>query len=178
MTVENSLIDKRSLRIVFVPFCLLCQAFQAKGIVKGEWSSTIHPIVSLLNSKDINIIQLPCPESSFNGYEKGLGRKPAGLKYYDTPEYREHCQTLVKQVMTMVKGILKNGYSIEGVLGIELSPSCAISYIYTNKGMQKRKGIFMELLEARLIEEEISLEFIGVNRRGIKKAIKQLSSLL
>ena len=47
---------KRSNRFVFLPFCVLSQAYQAQGIVKHEWSSSIRPIIELLMNNDINII--------------------------------------------------------------------------------------------------------------------------
>ena len=50
--MEKCLEDKRSKRFIFIPFCVLCQAFQAKGIVKGEWTSTIEPIISLIMKYD------------------------------------------------------------------------------------------------------------------------------
>ncbi len=34
--------SNRSKKFVFVPFCLLAQAYQAQGIVKYEWKSSIN----------------------------------------------------------------------------------------------------------------------------------------
>ena len=45
--------DNRSEYFVFVPFCLLAQAYQAQGIVKYEWKSSIKPFVHLLIDNDI-----------------------------------------------------------------------------------------------------------------------------
>lgn len=39
--------DNRSRYFVFVPFCLLAQAYQAQGIVKYEWKSSINQIVMI-----------------------------------------------------------------------------------------------------------------------------------
>ena len=50
--------DNRSKYFVFVPFCLLAQAYQAQGLVKYEWKSSIKPFVNLLIENDINIIQI------------------------------------------------------------------------------------------------------------------------
>ena len=38
----------RSKKFVFIPFCLIAQAYQAQGIVKYEWKSSIKPIIQLL----------------------------------------------------------------------------------------------------------------------------------
>lgn len=58
----NAKHDNRSPEFVFVPFCVLGQAFQAQGLAKYEWYGTLQPVVELLVEKDVNIIQLPCPE--------------------------------------------------------------------------------------------------------------------
>ena len=56
----------RSKNFILIPFCLIAQAYQAQGIVKYNWKSSIKPIVQLLIDNDINIIQMPCAESTFN----------------------------------------------------------------------------------------------------------------
>ena len=48
--------DNRSEYFVFVPFCLLAQAYQAQGIVKYEWKASIKPFMELLIENNINII--------------------------------------------------------------------------------------------------------------------------
>lgn len=170
--------DKRSKIFVFVPFCLMCQAFQAKGIVKSEYSETLKPIMELLLDSNVNIIQMPCPESSFCGFDKGLNRKPAGLKRYSTPEYIDHCSALCTNVVQQIKAIINSGYVIKVVLGIENSASCAVEHVYTNQGLVKRSGIFIGVLQEELKREEILIQFLGINRRGIKKAILKINSLL
>lgn len=170
--------DKRSKKVVLVPFCVLCQAFQAKGIVKYNWTSSIEPIVSLLMKNNINIIQMPCPESSFNGYENSLGRKPAGLKFYDVENYQRHCRVIANDMLRMMKAMKEQEYEIVCILGIEMSPSCAASYIYSNKGMQKRKGVFLDILYRLCVEEGIEVPLVGVNRKSIKKAMESLEKLV
>ena len=167
---------KRSKRFVFVPFCGLSQAFQAQGIAKN-WKSSINPIVEKLLEKEINIIQLPCPEASFGGYKQGLCRVPKGLKHYNTEQFITHCDLLANGLIEMIEGILHNGYEISAILGVEHSPSCASSFIYTNKGMESRKGIFMDCLFNQLHAKQIDIPFIGINRRSLAKCMRNLDSL-
>ena len=127
----------RSKKFAFVPFCLLAQAYQAKGIVKYEWKSSIKPFVELLIDNDINIIQMPCAESTFNNL---LVREPKGLQSYDTPEFRNHAKLLAQEVSKQIKNIISSGYEVIAILGIEQSPSCCVNYIYTNNGTENRKG--------------------------------------
>lgn len=165
--------SNRSKKFVFVPFCLLAQAYQAQGIVKYEWKSTIKPFVELLIDNDINIIQMPCAEASFNN---SLIRLPKGISKYDTKDFNNHCMNLSLQVAEEIKNLINNNYQVIAILGIEQSPSCCVNYIYTNKGMENRKGLFMEKLYGELLEYKIP--FIGINRKYINKSLKELEKII
>lgn len=170
--------DIRSTKIVFVPFCLICQAFQANGIVRFDWKSNIKPIANELLKHDINIIQMPCPESQFKGYSNGLQRLPKGYKEYNTPEFKTLCKTLADSTLEMIQGIISANYEIIAILGIEMSPSCAVNYQYSNKGMMKQKGVFIETLFNLLQESGIEIPFIGINRKYVNKSLNELKELL
>ena len=165
--------DNRSKQFVFVPFCLLAQSYQAQGIVKYEWKSSIKPFIELLIENDINIIQMPCAESSFHNL---LIRKPKGISKYDIEEFNEHCEILAKKVADEIKLIFSSGYNVICVLGIEQSPSCCVNYIYTNKGMEKRKGLFIEKLYKNI--KELNIPIIGINRKYINKSYNQLKKII
>lgn len=170
--------DNRSKKFVLIPFCLICQAFQAQGIVKYDWSNAITPIVDELLKNNINLIQMPCVESLFGGCETGLKRKPKGIAHYDNSKFRKHCKVLALQTADMVKAILSNGYQIIVILGIEISPSCSVKHQYTNKGMVRRPGIFIEELKKELEINKINIPFLGINRRGIKNSLNKLKEIL
>lgn len=170
--------DQRSKRFIFIPFCLICQAFQAQGIVRYDYSAVIKPIIEEILQHDINIIQMPCPESQLGGYEQGLKRGPKGINQYDIPEFREICQHLASETTEMIKAILANNYEIVAILGIEYSPSCATKIQYSSRGTFHRPGLFVEALKNQLDKEKIEIPFIGINRRGIKKSLNELRQLL
>ena len=163
----------RSKKFIFVPFCLMAQAYQAQGIVKYEWKSSIKPIMQLLIDNDINIIQMPCTEASFND---SLIREPKGLSKYNTDEFNEHCQKKADQVIYEIKNIINSGYEVIAILGIEHSPSCCANYIYTNKGNEKRKGIFIEKIYDGL--KEYNIPIIGINRKYIRKSLMELEKVI
>lgn len=167
------MLDNRSKYFVFVPFCLLSQAYQAQSIVKYEWKSSIKPIVELLLDNDINIIQMPCTESSFNN---SLIREPMGLSKYDNKEFNKHCEKLATQVANEIKNIITSNYKVIAILGIEQSPSCCVNYIYTNHGNENRKGLFIEKLYEKIKDYNIPL--IGINRKYINKSLKQLEDVI
>ncbi len=165
--------SNRSKKFVFIPFCLIAQAYQAQGIVKYEWKSSIKPIVQLLIDNDINIIQMPCAEALF---KDSLIRKPNGISKYNTKEFNEHCEVLADEVSKQVHMICKSNYNVIAILGIEQSPSCCVNYIYTNHGMEKRKGLFMDKLYNKIKDLEIPI--IGINRKYINKSMKELEKII
>ena len=122
---------------------------------------------------DINIIQMPCTEASFND---SLIREPKGLSKYNTDEFNKHCQKKADQVIYEIKSIISSGYEVIAILGIEHSPSCCVNYIYTNKGNEKRKGIFIEKIYDGL--KEYNIPIIGINRKYIRKSLIELEKVI
>ncbi len=167
------MIDNRSKYFVFVPFCLLAQAYQAQGIVKYEWKSSIKPFVNLLIDNDINIIQMPCTESTF---KNRLIREPMGITKYDTKDFNIHCEKIANEVYEQIKQLIESDYKVIAILGIEQSPSCCVNYIYTNHGNENRKGLFMGKLYDKI--KEYNIPIIGVNRKYINKSLKQLEKVI
>lgn len=165
--------DNRSKYFIFIPFCLIAQAYQAQGLVKYEWKASIKPFIELLMKYEINIIQMPCAESTFNN---ALIRNPQGLKGYNTKEFNEHCESLASQVANQITNLRNNNYEVIAILGIEQSPSCCVNYIYTNKGMENRSGLFIEKLKNKI--KNYQIPFIGINRKHIKKSYKELETIL
>ncbi len=121
---------------------------------------------------------MPCPESQLGGYENGLKRGPKSISKYDTPEFRKVCQHSASEVTEMIKAILNNDYEIVAILGIEFSPSCSIKLQYSNKGVFHQPGIFIKSLKNQLAAEKIDIPFLGINRRGMKKSLRELKELL
>lgn len=167
------MIDNRSKKFVFVPFCLMAQAYQAQGIVKYEWKASIKPFMKLLIENDINIIQMPCTEATF---EDSLIREPKGISKYNTEKFNRHCEKIAKEVARQIVTIIENGYDVIAILGIEQSPSCCVNYIYTNNGMEKRMGLFMKKLYSEISKYNIPI--IGINRKFINKSLKELEEII
>ena len=136
-------------------------------------------LIQAILEYDADIIPFICTESCFGGYTNGLQRVPHGISYYSSLDgYREFCrrqaEVLYEQVVSMEEG----GYTFAAVIGIEHSPSCAVKYMYSNRGTIQRPGIFMECLMDFFSQKEPNITFIGVNRRYPQKAIENLSHTL
>jgi predicted secreted protein len=169
--------DIRSRKIAFIPFCAICQGFQAKNIVKDH-PAVIKPIIQELLNHEINLVQMPCPEILFEGYERGLDREPKGYRNYDTPEFRELCDNLASKAGELIQILISKGFKVVAIFGIEYSPSCAVNYQFEKGRTLHQKGIFIESLKQELEKRGVSVPFIGINRRSPKKAINKLKEIL
>lgn len=120
---------------------------------------------------------MPCPEATYQSLEKNIVRCAKGFKYYNHQDFIKHCDELANQVIEIIKALITAKYEIVAVLGIEYSPSCAVNYQFS-RGTVRKAGIFINLLRSKLSEQKISLQFIGINRRGTKKAEQRLRELI
>jgi len=164
--------DIRSNRVVLISFCLLCQAYQAEGIVRDH-PAAVKPVLDVLLDRDVNMVQLPCPETLFSG----LRRQPAGFGFYDTPEFRRHCSDLAEGILQTVRTMTDGGLQILAVIGVEFSPSCAVKYQYSGR-LVKRRGLFMEALDTCLTGAGYGIPLVGVTRHGTGPAVRELVRLL
>lgn len=167
---------KRSNKYAFVPFCLICQGVRAQGIVR-HFPACVDPLIRILIKHHINIVQMPCPELIFDGFQ----RKPCGRKKYDTPPNRQICEKIAEQVIEMMAEFRKNGCDIVAMLGIEFSPTCAVSKLMApppNRQMIFGEGIFIEALKKKLKQKQIRIPIIGVEIYHIGRSAEQLETLL
>ncbi|MCI9141093.1 MAG: hypothetical protein HFH87_00555 [Lachnospiraceae bacterium] len=135
--------------------------------------------MELLMRYSVNTVFLPCPESSFGGFERGLQRGKHGIDYYrQLSGYKNHCLCLAKETARMVLDIQAGGFCFICILGIEHSPTCAVSYMYSHKGMLKCAGMFYEALQKELEIIGIKIPWIGINRTYPQKSLKELEKQL
>ncbi len=161
---------------VLVAPCIISPGFQV-ATKNTHWN---HMFINVMLEFDIDIIPLLCVESTFKGYDCGLKRNKHGIDYYSSnSDFIEHCNKASCAISKNILNMIKGGYKFIAILGIEHSPSCAVNYIYTyNKGMLKRSGLFFDSLKKDLSNIDISIPFIGINRRYPTKALKQLRNCI
>lgn len=164
---------KRSKRVIFVSFCILAQGFRAEGIVK-KFPAVVKPILELLAKRDVNIVQMPCPEIRF----EGIRRRPAGKSRYDTVEYRQLCRGIADEVASFIRDMIDEGYEVLGILGVENSPSCGVNYVIERRWRVKGRGVFMEELEGVLREKGLDVPLIGLDIYRVEKTLAELEELL
>ncbi len=106
----------------------------------------------------------------------GIIREPKGISKYDTEEFNKHCEELANKVSNQIRNIILSNYEVIAILGIEQSPSCCVNYIYTNKGMEKRRGLFMQKLYENI--KDLDIPVIGINRKYINKSLNELKEIV
>lgn len=177
--------DKRSGKIAFIAHCILNQNSRVQGL--AHFPAAITPIIEELLRHEIGIVQMPCPELLYIGYRRWAQTKDQ----YDTPNYRLFCQKIAKQIANQIQEYAKNGVKTIAILGIEGSPTCAITK--TKKGYiggkpeksqkqktekAKEKGILIEEIQKTLKKLKIKTNFIEVDNRNPKKATTEIRKIL
>lgn len=160
--------------VVLIAPCILDARFQAE-VPAGS----VHwgvPFIKLLQAKGVETLLLPCTETGFCG----IPRKKHNVDYYQTLEgYPEYCEKQAQDAIQRILSLCNEGKNVIACLGVERSPSCAVSYMRTyQRGTFKRVGIFFEQLFVGLDESGIKLERIGINRTYPQKALKRLETVL
>ena len=165
-------------RAVFVPYCMVAPGFQANSHIQCnyEWRKEF---INFLLEEEIDMIPFSCVEASFAILADGLLRDKHGIDYYQKlTGFCEHCDDVASQEADRLMQMMKAGIQIVAILGIEHSPSCAVNYLYTHNGTQKRAGIFMQLLIEKLQKRGITTNYIGINRKYPKKALLRLKECI
>lgn len=166
---------KRNKRIVIVAHCIL--NVNSKVIGLAQYSGAVKNLVTNYINEGIGIIQLPCPELTYLGLERwGMTKNQ-----YDNPSYRKHCTDLVIPYVEQIIQYKKSGYVIEGIVGIDGSPSCGVDLTCSGyKGGMiedgahqshyiNGSGIMMEELRKLLDINDVSLEIIAISEKDEKE---------
>jgi len=160
-------------KVFFISECFLNQNIRAEGASKGNTKD----LINILMENDYGITVVPCPEIIY----EGLKRKACGKAAYDNLKYRKICSKLADDIIARYKLYLNDCYKVGGFICVNGSPSCAIDYCFCNKeGTEKCKepGIFIEEIQKKLKENNLSLNVIGVRIKDISKAIETIKTCL
>lgn len=167
--------DVRSNRCVFISHCILAQYVMADGIVK-RFPGSIKPIIQFCLDHDINIVQMPCPETMCTS--GGLGRKPRGKKWYEENGLRDTSREIAEGQAEYMRKLVDNGVEVLAVIGVDFSPACAVNYLNKGRSIHRDQGIYVEELRRALNSKELNPPFIGVCQRWTKKMLRDLDSIL
>lgn len=165
-------------KILFVSHCFLNDGAKLKNQnreeMKRERTEKREILKSVLDA-GIEIIQLPCPE--FLLY--GANRWGHTASQFDTPFFRRESKKMLEPFLLQIEEYKANPERFEliGVVGINGSPSCAVTFTYdgewggelsgntdlpqilTALKREEKPGIFMKVFKEMLAEKGIELPF-------------------
>ena len=124
---------------VIVSHCLLNPATRVHML--GRRFVLAKKVCDYFLSKNIAIIQLPCPEFTTMGY----WRNPQGRQQYNNVFFRNHCKKELNQYVNMVCELYNNDNTPLCYIGIQGSPTCSINW-----GKHKRNRYKTESMEPDL----------------------------
>lgn len=136
------------------------------------------PFIEVAQKNNLDIYTLPCAETFFYGLDIGLSRKKHGIDFYSTlPGYEQFCKKQAMDVSVQIQHLQKANHVV-AIVGVEHSPSCAIKYMYSRRGMLKESGLFMRYLRFFLEEKHMIIPFIGVNRKYPQKSLIEFNRVI
>lgn len=125
-------------KLVLLSHCILnsyCELPQAPDDLRKE-------ILDILQARGISILQLPCPELTYQGLER-QSIYPGN----DAAEaYEDYCRELLQPVMKNLKEYASHDIEIAGIIGIDTSPSCSVA---------DEEAFMMKLLIRELEQENV-----------------------
>lgn len=178
-------------RILLVTHCILNRASKVERYnideIKEE-DEMRKELLKLVLEKDIDLLQLPCPEFSMYGSKRWGHVKDQ----FDNPFFKKHCKNILYPVIEQIieYHTNKDKFEILGIVAIDGSPSCG--YNFTCRGdyggeiggctslntkiksivLENETGIFIDELK-RLLESNS----INIPIRALKDEICHLKKL-
>lgn len=168
-------------RIVILSHCFLNDGTKLSNQDKEEQGKEKKAKVELIKKwldSDVEMIQLPCPE--FLVY--GSKRWGHASSQFDNPFFRKASREMLEPIIMQIEEYLsdKERFEILGVVGINGSPSCGVSFTYDGKWggemggnpelqdtldsikQEQRPGVFIDVIKEMLQEKNIELPFYSI----------------
>jgi predicted secreted protein len=181
---------KRGKKVILLCHCILNCNSKVEGC--STYSGAMPEITKAVIDSGMGILQLPCPELTMYGIKRWGHVKDQ----FDTPYYKKHCRDRFVPFLEQIQDYMKNGYEIVGIMGIDGSPSCGISKTCSGKWggefsenpdikstldsveMIESQGVFIEVMEVLLKENNINVPFIGVDEANMADSIERINNFI
>jgi len=139
----------------------------------------VSQVLEFLVEKGIGSVQLPCPESTFCGNPRPPRTRD---ELENLPSFRHHCKGLAKTAAQQLDALIRMSQCprirIVAVVGIERSPSCAVSCTPRSgiggTRFVEGKGLFMEALGKELSGFGLRVPFVGFDLREPEASVERL----
>ncbi len=161
--------DGRSRRVVFVAHCFLNQNAISDGT--AVWPAACLELVDSFRSREIGIVQMPCPEVCLSGAgpgkPAGRGQSGGGGEYADPRRHEgggpdSKLSALAIGVAEQIEEYQKFGFEVVGIVGANRSPNCGVDTTSDDNREQKGMGIFMEKISGELSKRGITVPMAGI----------------
>lgn len=169
-------------KILIVSHCLLNNGAKLKSNeseLKSE-DDLRKKMLGMAIEKDIQILQLPCPEYTLYGPRRWGHVK----NQFENPFFKRHCKNILSPVIDEIEGYYneKELFEILAIVGVDGSPSCGVDYTYKSdkwlgefsnresdlqKDLKSGKrenmsGYFMDILKEELEIRNIPIKLVGL----------------
>jgi len=177
--------DCRGKKIALIAHCALNQ--NAKLDKCAHCPGAIDDVVQVLLQKQIGMIQMPCPELLYLGLDRETDYNTnSSVESEDTriykrmiePRCKELLQRIVSDIVHQVKEYQRHGFNIVGLIGINGSPTCGVETTWYDDQDQDGNGLFIEILNAELLQSGINLPMKGIRSKDVPNAVQQVLSLV
>ena len=164
--------DGRSRTLVFVAHCVLNQ--NARDAGTADFPAMMKPLVNELATRNIAVIQLPCPELMVLGLRRARDSSPLQTirERLETAESHARLGYLVEQVVYQIRDYQAQGFRILGILGKNGSPTCGVRTTSRIIGSPDSEGVFIRLLKQRLEAEGLNICIKGIDDHRQQKAVE------
>lgn len=178
--------DARSKKVVLLAHCLLNQNSISDGT--ADLPSQFTELIEYLIAGSIGIIQMPCPELTCLGLDRGdeHGSKRPLLEentrirgLLTEPANLETLRRMARNLVYQIQQYQAHGFRVLGVVGVNRSPSCGIETTSKNGVEESGKGVFIEFLSETLEENGISLPMVGTKtqeREASMQSVRRMST--
>lgn len=177
--------DARSKKLVLVAHCILNQNSISDNT--ADFPGTFQDLVALLLEYNIGILQLPCPELTCLGLDRGDVHGAERPVIVENSRIRnalgqsvptKKLKLIVDQVIYQIEEYQKNRFTILGIIGINRSPSCGVETTSMNNEEAAGMGLFMEAVREELGSKGVDIKMIGVKTSEVEKSLKKVKELL
>lgn len=175
--------DGRSKRVVFIAHCLLNQNSISDGT--AVCPAGFKEIIDYFLNADIGIVQMPCPEFSCLGLDRGNIYGADSPVVVENTRIRTEMQKdipneklnkLVDYVIHQISEYHRYGFEVIGIIGANRSPNCGVNTTSDNNMETTGMGLFMEKISNGLSKEKITVPMIGI--KTTDDIIEKLHQLL
>ncbi len=163
---------ERSKKVVFVSHCILNQNARALGRERAP--GAVKELLELFSEAGVGIVQIPCPQVEYNG---GVNRR-SNSRSCKEKAYKGFCKKLSSSILKQVEKYLKNNYDVLGILGVELSATCAVHQIENGSKNAPGKGVLIEQIEEAMHKKNFQVPLIGIDLNNVFSSMRKVQSLV